>query len=186
MSADPAEGWPAVVVCEQDWLDTPPAIISAGLTESQLDFRKSVSYFATGIVVLSVEDAEGTIHGMTVNSFTSVSLQPPTVLVSLKPGRGSRAISNRGRFGASILDEQQQHVSGHFSGRPQPDFEPQFTVRSRAPTLSQCLAWFECEVVERVQVYDHTLFVARVSLCGNSPTRPLMFYGSKYHRPAIE
>ena len=68
---------------EQDWLDCGPHEISREPTLEQLRFRKSVSMFATGIVVLSCEDDDGQVHGMTVNSFTSVSLQPPTVLVSL-------------------------------------------------------------------------------------------------------
>ena len=63
-------------------------------------FRKSVSLFATGIVVLTCEDNDGNVHGMTVNSFTSVNLDPPTVLVSLKPGKAHRLISRNGRYGA--------------------------------------------------------------------------------------
>lgn len=170
---------------EQDWLDCGPHEISREPTLEQLRFRKSVSMFATGIVVLSCEDDDGQVHGMTVNSFTSVSLQPPTVLVSLKPGRTNRLISRRSRYGASILDEAQQPVSAHFSGRPQ-EVSPEMLTRDRVPTLRQCLAWFECEVVERVQVHDHTLFVAHVTACGSNDGNPLMFFASRYHRPAIQ
>ena len=170
---------------EQDWLDCGPNELTGEPTLEQLRFRKSVSLFATGIVVLTCEDDEGQVHGMTVNSFTSVSLQPPTVLVSLKPGKANRTISRRGRYGASILDESQQHVSAHFSGRPQ-EVLPEFMARNRVSTLRQCLAWFECEVVERVQVHDHTLFVAHVTACGSSEGNPLMFFGSRYHRPAMQ
>lgn len=170
---------------EQDWLDCSPSEISGEPTLEQLRFRKSMSMFATGIVVLSCEDDEGKIHGMTVNSFTSVSLQPPTVLVSLKPGKANRLISRRGCYGASILDDAQQQVSAHFSGRPQESLSPDFVARTRVPTLRQCLAWFECEIVERVQIHDHTLFVAYVTSCGSSDGNPLMFFGSRYHRPAM-
>lgn len=171
---------------EQDWLDCSPSEISGEPSLEQLLFRKSVSMFATGIVVLSCEDDEGRIHGMTVNSFTSVSLQPPTVLVSLKPGKANRLISRRGCYGASILDHEQQQVSAHFSGRPQETLAPDFIARTRVPTLRQCLAWFECEIVERVQVHDHTLFVARVTSCGSNDGTPLMFFGSRYHRAAVQ
>lgn len=147
-------------------------------------FRRAVSMFATGIVVLSCLDDDGQVHGMTVNSFTSVSLDPPTVLVSLKPGKAHRLISGHGRYGASILNEGQQSFSVHFSGRPQETVQPDFTVRQQLPTLRNCLAWFECQTVEKVQVHDHTLFVAQVLACGVEGGSPLMFYGSRYHRAA--
>ncbi len=53
------------------------------------------------------------------------------------------------------------------------------------PTLRNCLAWFECEIVEKVQIHDHTLFVAQVTACGSEEGTPLMFFGSRYHRTAI-
>lgn len=149
------------------------------------EFKKSVSMFATGIVVLTCEDDDGKVHGMTVNSFTSVSVDPPTVLVSLKPGKAHRLISRNGRYGACILNESQQSFSTHFSGRPQEALQPDFLVREQLPTLRNCLAWFECETVEKVQIHDHTLFVAHVTACGVEGGAPLMFYGSRYHRAAI-
>lgn len=173
-------------VQEQDWLDS---LEDGRAVDSALDplkFRKSVSLFTTGIVVLTCEDDDGQVHGMTVNSFTSVSLDPPTVLVSLKPGRAHRLISRNGRYGASILSEEQQHFSAHFSGRPQPSLQPDFVVHDRLPTLRHCLAWFECEIITQVQVHDHTLFVSEVTACGNEDGTPLMFYASRYHRPASQ
>jgi flavin reductase (DIM6/NTAB) family NADH-FMN oxidoreductase RutF len=147
-------------------------------------FRKTVSLFATGIAIITCEDDGGQVHGMTINSFTSISLDPPTVLISLKPGKAHRLITRSGRFGASILNEGQQHFSSHFSGRPQ-EVVPDFMVRHRVPTLRQCLAWFECEISEKVQVNDHTLFLARVVQCDGIDGSPLMFFGSKYHRPVL-
>lgn len=149
-------------------------------------FRKAVSLFATGIVVLTCEDEAGSVHGVTVNSFTSVSLHPPTVLVSLKPGKAHRLISRSGRYGACVLSEAQQHFSSHFAGKPQAELRPDFITRDRMPTLRHCLAWFECAVIERIQIHDHTLFVAEVAACGNENGTPLMFFGSGYHRPDIK
>lgn len=171
---------------EQDWLDSLETDdLPANAALDPLRFRKSVSLFATGIVVLTCEDDDGKVHGMTVNSFTSVSLDPPTVLVSLKPGKANRLIARNGRYGACILNEEQQHFSAHFSGRPQETVQPDFIVRDRVPTLRNCLAWFECAIIERVQVHDHTLFVAEVTACGNEDGTPLMFFASRYHRPAM-
>jgi len=149
-----------------------------------LRFRKTVSLFATGIAIITCEDDDGQVHGMTINSFTSISLDPPTVLISLKPGKAHRLITRAGRFGASILNDGQQHYSSHFSGKPQ-DLAPDFVVRHRVPTLRQCLAWFECEISEKVQVHDHTLFLARVVQCDGIDGSPLMFFGSRYHRPVL-
>jgi len=147
-----------------------------------LQFRKTVSQFATGIAIITCEDEGGQAHGMTINSFTSISLDPPTVLISLKPGKAHRLITRSGRFGASLLNDAQQSHSAHFSGKPQESFVPDFIVRHRVPTLRQCLAWFECEIVERVQIHDHTLFLARVMQCDSLEGSPLMFYASRYHR----
>jgi styrene monooxygenase reductase component len=152
-----------------------PAVVEAAL------FRKSVSLFATGIAVVTCDDGEGLVHGMTINSFTSISLDPPTVLVSLKPGRTHRAISRRGAYGVSILHHEQQSFSAHFSGKPQLP-APEFVVRNRVPTLKDSLAWFECEVESCVQIHDHTLFVARVVACDAVNGSPLMFFASKHHR----
>ncbi|MBI2803070.1 MAG: flavin reductase family protein [Gammaproteobacteria bacterium] len=156
--------------------------------ETPLDsalFRQSVSLFTTGIVVVTCED-DGKVHGMTVNSFTSVSLAPPTVLISVKAGKTNRLITRNGRYGACILSETQLPYSAHFSGRPQESLRPEFVVRDRVPTLQSCLAWFECAVLEKVEVHDHSLFVAQVTACGNEDGTPLMFYASRYHRRAID
>lgn len=164
-----------------DWLEPADDAL-----RDPMGFRRSVSRFATGIVVLTCEDHDGRVHGATVNSFTSVSLSPPTVLVSLKPGRAHRLISLSGRYGACILDESQQAFSTHFSGRPEAALVPDFITRDRLPTLRNCLAWFECAVIERIQVHDHTLFIAEVTACGNEDGQPLMFYDSRYHRPSLK
>lgn len=169
---------------EQDWLENLETLPNGAALDPTL-FRKSVSLFSTGIVVISVEEDEGKVHGMTINSFTSISLDPPTVLISLKPGKTHRCISRGGRFGASILRDEQQPYSAHFSGRPQESLKPDFLTRDRLPTLRNCLAWFECAVIEKVQVHDHTLFVAEVTACGNEDGSPLMFYASRYHRPIV-
>lgn len=144
-------------------------------------FRKSVSLFTTGVVIVSSEDGEGGVHGTTANSFTSISLSPPTVLVSLKEGRMHKLISERGKYGISILREDQQHFSSHFAGRPNELLKPIFHRHGSVPVLGDSLAWFECRVVDRVRVKDHTLFIAEVVRCGQDEGTPLVFYQSRYH-----
>ena len=177
---------PPVPPEDPSWLEPLDAVAGPEPSLDCTDFRKAVSLFATGIVVLTCEDEDGRIHGVTVNSFTSVSLSPPTVLVSLKPGKAHRLISRSGRYGACVLNEAQQHFSTHFAGKPQDELQPDFVTRDRVPTLRNCLAWFECAVIERIQIHDHTLFVAEVTGCGTQVGTPLMFFGSRYHRPDIK
>lgn len=159
--------------------------------DEQLRFRRTVGLFATGVVVISCTDPEVdcadvgyAVHGATVNSFTSVSVKPPTVMMSLMAGRAHQFITGNGHFGASVLTEDQQGCSDHFAGKPHAD-PPQFAIRDRVPTLVDCLAWFECEVIQRFVVHDHTVFVARVLSCGSNGGSPLMFFGSRYHRPEL-
>jgi len=144
-------------------------------------FRKAVSRFATGITVISCEDESG-IRRMTCNSFTSISLDPATVLVSLKRGKTHAAISSAGKFGVSILRDEHQSYSAHFSSRAQTEGPPEFAVRGTTPTLRECLAWFECEVVQKVDIHDHTLFLGLVKKCGTIEGARLVFFESRYHR----
>lgn len=150
-------------------------------------FRRSVSRFATGIAIVSCMDDAQQPQGMTISSFTSVSLDPPTVLVSLRPGRTHALIRKRGWYGVSVLAGDQEPWSRHFSGKPQPDTQhcvgQAWSVKSQVPVLRDALAWFECEVDSVLQVHDHTLFVARVVDCDHVSGTPLMFYASGYHSP---
>lgn len=146
-------------------------------------YRRSVSRFATGIAVVSCLDDEDRPQGMTISSFTSISLDPATVLVSLKPGRTHALIRRRGWYGVSVLGGDQEPWSRHFSGRAQDGLDVAWQMKQRVPVLRDALAWFECEVDSVLQVHDHTLFVARVTDCDHSAGTPLMFYASRYHRP---
>lgn len=158
-----------------------PAAPLSPFTTGPESFRDAMSRFATGVVVLSCEDEDGSVHGVTVSTFVSVSLAPPTVLVSLRVGRAHRLISRRGRYGASILRHSQQACSAHFAGQRPAAAPAEFGIRDRLPTLRDCLAWFECDVTQRVQIQDHTLFVAQVTACGTTQGRPLMYYDRRYH-----
>ncbi|PWR17539.1 styrene monooxygenase NADH-dependent flavin reductase subunit StyB [Zavarzinia aquatilis] len=143
-------------------------------------FRKTVGNFATGVAIVScIDEGDPQPHGMTISSFTSISLAPPTILISIKPGRMHRLISKEGWFGVSVLGEDQRSHSQYFAGDRGPSV-PGFATRNRIPTLKDCLAWFECEVTSRIQVHDHTLFVARVMHCDVVGGPPLLFFSSRY------
>lgn len=164
----------------------PPAETTPDAEEgTEIDFRKSVSLFATGIAVVTMKDEEDTVHGVTVNSFTSISLDPPTVMISLRPGRAHDLVSKNGVYGVSVLTDAQQSHSKYFTGKRDGDCTPEFTDGTIVPTLQGSLARFECRVTDEVKVHDHTLFLARVEHCEAGDGSPLMFYASKYHQPLL-
>ncbi|MFE2376892.1 flavin reductase family protein [Streptomyces sp. NPDC059398] len=148
-------------------------------------YRESVALFATGIVVVTADDPEGETRGATVNSFTSISLDPPTVMVSLRKGKTHSLISGSGWYGVSVLGHGQSAYASHFSGPRDGHIEPRFVEGSHVATLEGSLARFECEVTREIQIHDHTLFVARVASAATSSGAhdggvPLVFFGSRH------
>ena len=122
-----------------------------------LAFRQAASRFATGVAVLTALDRRGEVCGMTANSFVTVSLSPPTVLVSVKPGRTHDAMSASGRYGVNVLPEDGKRLSRHFSGQTGADARPGYDIVNGLPRLSNCVAFFACEVTRTVEVSDHPL-----------------------------
>ena len=146
-----------------------------------LAFRQAASRFATGVAVLTALDRRGEVCGMTANSFVTVSLSPPTVLVSVKPGRTHDAMSASGRYGVNVLPEDGKRLSRHFSGQTGADARPGYDIVNGLPRLSNCVAFFACEVTRTVEVSDHPLFIAEVSNCDYCDNLPLVFFSSRYH-----
>ncbi len=109
---------------------------------------------------------------MTANSFVTVSLSPPTVLVSVMPGRMHRAISATGRYCVNVLPDHGRELSKHFANQPSAGTTPDYEIVDGLPRLSGCMAYFACEVTRHVDVNDHTLIIAEVSNCDYRDTTP--------------
>ena len=122
-------------------------------------FRGSLGRFATGVAIVTFDGATKR-HGITVNSFTSVSMEPPLVLVSI--ARAAKAHDElAGRpFTVNILGAEQRELARHFAGRPGP--EPQWVEGETAPRLSNVLAYFECKPWAAYDGGDHTLYLGEV------------------------
>lgn len=144
-------------------------------------FREAASRFVTGVTVVTALDEHGEVCGMTANSFVTVSLAPPTVLVSVMPGRMHRAISATGRYCVNVLPDNGRELSQHFARRSTTTAAPGYEMAGGLPRLAGCLAWFACEVIRHVDVSDHTLVIAEVSDCAYNDTTPLVFFSSRYH-----
>lgn len=147
-------------------------------------FRRAASCVPTGVSVVTCTDERGEVYGITANSFLSVSLNPPTALVSIRIGRMQSLIARRRRYGISVLSERHETFSRHFAGHAEPALIPEYTARSGMPILSCAIAYFVLDIVSEVRIVDHTLFVGSVVDCGYTGGLPLLFFGSRYHQMA--
>jgi flavin reductase (DIM6/NTAB) family NADH-FMN oxidoreductase RutF len=146
-------------------------------------YRRTCARFATGITVVTVVDEQGRPHGLTVNSFSSVSLDPPLVLVSidLRNAILGHFLGSR-FFGINILTEHQQHVSRRFSSTSEDRFSNLAWHRGETgvPLLEGVLAHMECTVSRIFEAGDHTVLLGEVCFAGYTEGRPLVYFGSAY------
>lgn len=126
---------------------------------AQLWFRGCLSRFATGVAVITFGIPSGR-HGLTINSFVSVSLDPPLVLVSLRRSARARDLMRGRPFTVNILGAEQQELAMHFAGRP--TLIPQWIEGCDAPRLDGVLGYLECAPWAEYEAGDHTLFVGEV------------------------
>ncbi len=147
-------------------------------------FRRTLGRFATGVtVVTTIHDGE--IHGMTANSFTSVSLSPPLVLVSVdNRARMQGVLAKSARYGVSVLRADQRDVSAHFAGRPIAGMDVAFEMLDGMPVVAGALAHLVCSIHDSIAAGDHTLHIGHVDAfrCQDDPEAhaPLLFFGSRY------
>lgn len=150
------------------------------------EMRAVMRNWATGVTVVSTT-FDGESHGMTVSSFTSVSLDPAMVLVSLQmEARTHKMVDASGVFGVTILDRSQQEISDRFAGRI-PDYEDRFegldtnTMITGSPFLPGGLAQFDCRVFDKYEIGGHTLFFGQVLAAQiNKVAKPLIYYNRSY------
>lgn len=146
-------------------------------------FRQACGQFATGVTVVAVQVGD-TVHGMTANSFTSVSLDPPLVLVCIDLRNQTHALIEKVRaFSISVLHEDQEAISNWFAGRR--DQPVQYTFHSpgtQTPVLEGAIAWIDCTLHAAYDGGDHTIYVGRVQALACIGGRPLLFYGGRYTR----
>ncbi|MEW6370037.1 MAG: flavin reductase family protein [Pseudomonadota bacterium] len=146
-------------------------------------FRSALSQFATGVTVVITRGADGAFHGLTVNSFSSVSLEPPLVLWSLaNKARSMPAFQQCSHYIINVLAEHQVELALRFSRQVENRFEAlEFeTSRTGLPILDGAAAWFECQNRSRYQEGDHVIFVGQVERCQMKPSRMLGFLGGRF------
>ena len=150
-------------------------------------FRRVAGTFTTGVTVITVERAPGQVHGMTANSFTSVSLDPLLVLVCVdQDARLLSFLKSQRRFGVSILRAGQQALSEYFAKIVQtPEEHARLGIRYRwtssgIPLLEATLAELACNVVGEHPAGDHTIFIGEVESMECHDGAPLLFHRGQY------
>lgn len=151
-------------------------------------FRKAMGSFPTGVTVVTVACDDGDMHGMTVNSFSSVSLDPMLVLVCLsETSRGVGLIERAEAFVVNVLSAGQQDISRWFANRDRPagsamfdgvPFEPGATG---CPVLAGATASFDCRVRQSHRAGDHLIVLGEVVALVHRPQlEPLTFHAGTY------
>ena len=154
--------------------------------EPQVDvraLRRTLGAFLTGVTVVTTVDEEGSPWGLTANSFTSVSLNPPLILVCIAEGANSYpAFRDCQSFAVNILAEGQDELSLLFASK-RPDKFSGIAADARstgAPILVDSLAWLECSVHDKVVAGDHLVLIGRVEAFDSGTGRPLGYYQGNY------
>jgi len=154
------------------------------LRPDAVSFREVLGHFATGITVITALDGDEPV-GLAVNSFTSVSLDPPLVLFcAAKSSTTWPRIQRAGHFTVNILDEHQEHVSKLFSTRDVDRFgQLVWRVGAHGPILDDVHAWLDCTIEAEHDAGDHVISIGRVHELGIvADAGPLLFYRGRYGR----
>ena len=151
-------------------------------------FRQVMRRFPTGVTLLTVRAGDA-IHGMTANSFTSVSLDPVLVLVCIKRNSATHEfVSRAGNFAINILSDAQELVARRFARQVAAPSDPfadlaYHAKATGAPVLDDCIAFLDCRVVAAHDAGDHTIFVGEVLALGFGASReanPLLWLDGTY------
>lgn len=148
--------------------------------------RDAMGCFATGITIVTAVDATGTPVGLTANSFTSVSLDPPLLLVCIANTAGTApALREAVHFGVNVLQIGQQPTSNRFAAKGEDRFagQPWAPGQTGVPLLGSSLVSFECQHESLHEAGDHFILVGRVVRAQFEPHRdPLLYFRGKYRR----
>ncbi len=145
--------------------------------------RDVLGTFVTGVTVVTTRDASGVAHGVTANSFSSVSLDPPLVLWSLAlTSKSYPAFRDSDHFAINILADDQIAISNHFAKSREDKFNgiAHGTGKGGAPILDGVAAHLECVKVAAYPSGDHVVYIGRVEHIGHSSRRALAFGSGKY------
>jgi flavin reductase (DIM6/NTAB) family NADH-FMN oxidoreductase RutF len=154
---------------------------------SGADFRNALGAFATGVTVITTQGVEHPF-GMTANAFSSVSLDPPLILICVISGtHGAEAIERNGVFAVNILGDDHEPISRYFSAKDRPRGPdafseiPHFLGATGSPILEGAAGYLDCRLHAAHEAGDHLVFIGEVVALGHNPeAKPLLFHGGRY------
>jgi flavin reductase (DIM6/NTAB) family NADH-FMN oxidoreductase RutF len=149
-------------------------------------FRQAMSRWTTGVTIVTSRYQEEQ-HGLTVSSFTSISVQPPIICVSVnEKARSFHLIEKSGIFGVSILEEKQGAISECFAGRVADEGDrfygiDTFILETGSPLISNGIAFFDCKVINRMTFSGNSVFFGEVVAAKFRDTgKPLLYTNRTY------
>jgi flavin reductase (DIM6/NTAB) family NADH-FMN oxidoreductase RutF len=158
---------------------------------SSEDFKKALQLWASGVAVVTSQSEKFGLRGMTVTAFSSVSAEPPQILVCLNHSADTgEGIDQNQRFAVNILNADQQDVSNNFSGGSSQ--EERFANAAwhlgstGVPILDESLMSLECKVIEKVRAGTHWVIIGEVQEAISRSGEPLLYFRSNYRQLANE
>jgi flavin reductase (DIM6/NTAB) family NADH-FMN oxidoreductase RutF len=155
------------------------------MTVNADDYKKALQHWASGVTVVTTKSERFGVQGMTATSFTSVSLDPPQILVCINDAAETgEGIQDSRHFAVNILNSDQEYVSNQFAGGS--SMEDRFSAVSweegstGSPVLNESLASIECKVLQQVRAGTHWIIVAEVQNKICRVGDPLLYYKSGY------
>ncbi|MBI3741421.1 MAG: flavin reductase [Chloroflexi bacterium] len=151
-------------------------------------YRQVMRRFATGVAILTVRDGDH-LHGMTANTFTSVSLDPILILVCIqRVNETHQHVTRVGHFALNILSANQRELAQRFAKQSPMPAEPFGDIlyhreNTGAPILDDCIAYLDCRVVGSHEAGTHTIFIGAVQAAGFGSARdahPLLWFAREY------
>jgi flavin reductase (DIM6/NTAB) family NADH-FMN oxidoreductase RutF len=146
-------------------------------------FRSVLGRFASGITVITTHDDSGRDHGMTASAFSSLSLDPPLVLVCIaNDATMAPVVASAESFAVNVLSDAQEALSRRFAGKVDDRFAGVGFSRSKLGDvlLDDVLAWMQCRIVARYPSGDHIIIVGEVEAAEAHDARPLLYYRGGY------
>ena len=147
-------------------------------------FRSALGSFVSGVTVVTTRD-DSRPHGLTVSAFSSLSLDPPLVLICIdKKTVSYDALTRSGAFAINILADDQENISRQFASRVPDKFQDiaYYEGANKVPVLEGTVASIECLIVQAYEGGDHTIFIGEVHSSVTRERRPLSYFRGGYRR----
>jgi flavin-dependent trigonelline monooxygenase, reductase component len=142
-------------------------------------YRSALGSFATGVTIVTATDQHGTGHGLTVNSFTSVSLDPPLVLWCLGNKSDSYELfAKTEAYAINVLAAGQGDMAMRFAGKGDQSFADgeAGSLVTGAPVVEDAIAVFDCKVVDRIEAGDHLILIGETQEFTTRPEAGLAYF----------